>query len=148
MDDVDSEGLWVTRDGQRFPLREMSDGFRTVASLVVDLLKQIHDAFGDAAFPGDGEGLRGIRVPGVRFLPSRWRKPAPYRDTYSYSCAYAGGPTTRHIGGRPPRGEDSPLVRPYLVAEERRTVARRVLRIVGPSADIRTLPALRVGMTS
>ncbi|MDV9188646.1 AAA family ATPase [Streptomyces sp. SR27] len=65
VDDVDSEGLWVTRDGHRFPLREMSDGFRTVASLVVDLLKQIHDAFGDAAFPGDGEGLRVIRVPGV-----------------------------------------------------------------------------------
>ncbi|MFJ4906827.1 AAA family ATPase [Streptomyces sp. NPDC093249] len=65
VDDVDSEGLWVTRDGQRFPLREMSDGFRTVASLVVDLLKQIHDAFGEAAFPGDGEGLRTVRVPGV-----------------------------------------------------------------------------------
>ncbi|RSS36628.1 AAA family ATPase [Streptomyces sp. WAC08241] len=65
VDDVDSEGLWVTRDGQRFPLREMSDGFRTVASLVVDLLKQIHDAFGDAAFSGDREGPRLIRVPGV-----------------------------------------------------------------------------------
>ncbi|MGW0120237.1 AAA family ATPase [Streptomyces sp. NPDC003327] len=65
VDDVDSEGLWVTRDGQRFPLREMSDGFRTVASLVVDLLKQIHESFGDAAFPAEGEGLRAIRVPGV-----------------------------------------------------------------------------------
>lgn len=64
VDDVDSEGLWVTRDGQRFPLREMSDGFRTVASLVVDLLKQIHDAFGDAVFAGD-TGPRLLRVPGV-----------------------------------------------------------------------------------
>lgn len=43
--DVDSEGLWVERDGRRFPLREMSDGFRTVAALVVDILKQMHEAF-------------------------------------------------------------------------------------------------------
>ncbi|WP_404950064.1 AAA family ATPase [Streptomyces sp. ARC12] len=49
IDDVDSEGLWVKRDGHRFPLREMSDGFRTVAALVVDILKQVHDAFGDLA---------------------------------------------------------------------------------------------------
>ncbi|MEU8668149.1 AAA family ATPase [Streptomyces anulatus] len=47
IDDVDSDGLWVRRDGHRFPLREMSDGFRTVAALVVDILKQIQDAFGD-----------------------------------------------------------------------------------------------------
>ncbi|MER6081666.1 AAA family ATPase [Streptomyces sp. NPDC001833] len=65
VEDVDSEGLWVTRDGQRFPLRETSDGFRTVAALVVDILKQIHDAFGDAAFSGLGENS-GLRlVPGV-----------------------------------------------------------------------------------
>ncbi|EFE74635.1 ATP-binding protein [Streptomyces sp. HCCB10043] len=67
VEDVDSEGLWVTRDGHRYPLREMSDGFRTVAALVVDLLKQIHDAFGDDAFSGDdGEAGRSIlSVPGV-----------------------------------------------------------------------------------
>lgn len=45
--DVDSDGLWVRRDGHWFPLSEMSDGFRTVAALVVDILKQIQDAFGD-----------------------------------------------------------------------------------------------------
>ncbi|MGW7169762.1 AAA family ATPase [Streptomyces sp. NPDC054884] len=44
--DVDSDGLWVERQGSRFPMREMSDGFRTVAALVVDVLKQLHDAFG------------------------------------------------------------------------------------------------------
>ncbi|MDJ0463677.1 hypothetical protein [Streptomyces sp. H27-C3] len=41
-------------------------------------------------------------------------------DTYPYSCDYVGGPTVRRIGGRPTRGEDSLLVRPYLVAHERR----------------------------
>ncbi|WP_406470115.1 AAA family ATPase [Streptomyces hirsutus] len=44
---VDSEGLWVTHQGRRFPLREMSDGYRTVAALVVDILKQIYDAYGE-----------------------------------------------------------------------------------------------------
>ncbi|MFD6423150.1 AAA family ATPase [Streptomyces sp. NPDC060198] len=65
--DVDSEGLWVTRGGHRFPLREMSDGFRTVAALVVDLLKQIHDAFGDHALGrgGEDEGPSPLQVPGV-----------------------------------------------------------------------------------
>lgn len=63
--DVDSEGLWVTRGGHRFPLREMSDGFRTVAALVVDLLKQIHDTFGDHALGGGGDGPSPLQVPGV-----------------------------------------------------------------------------------
>ncbi|MCX4969475.1 MULTISPECIES: ATP-binding protein [unclassified Streptomyces] len=67
VEDVDSEGLWVSRDGHRFPLREMSDGFRTVAALVVDLLKQIHDTFGDVVFAGEGneDGPSPLHVPGV-----------------------------------------------------------------------------------
>lgn len=65
VEDVDSEGLWVARDGDRYPLREMSDGFRTVAALVVDLLKQIHDAFGDEAFGETGGGPSPLQVPGV-----------------------------------------------------------------------------------
>ncbi|MEU1495381.1 hypothetical protein ABZ456_34680 [Streptomyces sp. NPDC005776] len=63
--------------------------------------------------------------PLVRFLitgsrrrrPRGWGAPDPY--TYPYSCAYVAGPTTYRTGERPPRGEDSPLVRPYLVAHER-----------------------------
>ncbi|MEU2248820.1 AAA family ATPase [Streptomyces sp. NPDC019224] len=65
VEDVDSEGLWVTREGHRFPLREMSDGFRTVAALVVDLLKQIHDSFGDEAFHADEGRASLLHVPGV-----------------------------------------------------------------------------------
>ncbi|MFE9778627.1 AAA family ATPase [Streptomyces sp. NPDC005775] len=65
VEDVDSEGLWVTRDGHRFPLREMSDGFRTVAALVVDLLKQIHDSFGDEVFSADEDRPPPLHVPGV-----------------------------------------------------------------------------------
>jgi hypothetical protein len=46
IEDVNSDGLWVERAGHRFPLREMSDGYRTVAALVVDLLKQVYEAYG------------------------------------------------------------------------------------------------------
>ncbi|MEU4561590.1 AAA family ATPase [Actinoplanes sp. NPDC023936] len=62
--DVDSEGLWVERGAHRFPLREMSDGYRTIAALVVDLLKQFHDAYGrlDAAVT---DGVAVINAPGV-----------------------------------------------------------------------------------
>jgi hypothetical protein len=62
--EVNSEGLWVERGGHRFPLREMSDGYRTVAALVVDLLKQIHEAYGkfDA---GLVDGATVVNAPGV-----------------------------------------------------------------------------------
>ncbi|MFC4072092.1 AAA family ATPase [Actinoplanes subglobosus] len=62
--DVDSEGLWVERGGHRFPLREMSDGFRAVAALVVDLLKQLHDCYGglDVEY---ADGSPTVTAPGV-----------------------------------------------------------------------------------
>ncbi|WP_228771502.1 AAA family ATPase [Actinokineospora iranica] len=61
---VDSDGLWVRNGANRFPLREMSDGYRTVAALVVDLLKQINDAFG--SIPVDErDGIVAVTVPGV-----------------------------------------------------------------------------------
>ncbi|QCO97910.1 AAA family ATPase [Arthrobacter sp. 24S4-2] len=40
---IDSQGLWVqTPERNSFPLTELSDGYRTVAGLVLDLVKQIH----------------------------------------------------------------------------------------------------------
>ncbi|MEV0394530.1 AAA family ATPase [Polymorphospora rubra] len=61
---VDSDGLWVTKDGNRFPLREMSDGYRTVAALVVDLIKQIHEAYGELMAEST-DGKMTINAPGV-----------------------------------------------------------------------------------
>lgn len=60
VDDVTSDGLWVTCRGSRFPLRETSDGYRTVTALVVDLLKQIHDAYGELLVDGNA-----VTAPGV-----------------------------------------------------------------------------------
>ncbi|MEU5308375.1 hypothetical protein [Streptomyces sp. NPDC021562] len=52
-------------------------------------------------------------------LPARGRRrrrrpvvPLPYMCPYS--CPYVGRPTTYRRGEAPLRGEDSPLVRPYL----------------------------------
>jgi AAA domain, putative AbiEii toxin, Type IV TA system/AAA domain len=44
---VDSDGLWVSRDGSTFPLREMSDGYRAVTALVVDIVRQMAASYPD-----------------------------------------------------------------------------------------------------
>lgn len=62
--DVNSDGLWVTNGGNRFPLREMSDGYRSGAALVVDLIKQFHDCYGELHFEVR-DGIPMITAPGV-----------------------------------------------------------------------------------
>lgn len=62
---VDSEGLWVKRDGLSFPLEQVSDGYRTVAALVLDLLRCLHDAFGHLALERNDEGEPVCTLPGV-----------------------------------------------------------------------------------
>lgn len=61
---VDSDGLWVVSGGHRFPLREMSDGYRTVAALVVDLIKQIQEAYGTLEHKPTANGMA-LTAPGV-----------------------------------------------------------------------------------
>lgn len=39
---VDSGGLWVRHGGKTFPIREMSDGYRTVTALVLDIVRGIY----------------------------------------------------------------------------------------------------------
>lgn len=60
IDHVDSEGLWIVVGDHRFPLREMSDGYRTVVALVVDLLKQVHQTYGTLRVDG-----LAVTAPGV-----------------------------------------------------------------------------------
>ncbi|TKK83889.1 AAA family ATPase [Herbidospora galbida] len=49
VDRVDSDGLWARRDGRRIPMREMSDGYRAVTALVLDLVRQMSAAFPESA---------------------------------------------------------------------------------------------------
>lgn len=42
---VDSDGLWIRQNDDEVPLRQMSDGYRTVTALVVDIIRQMSVAF-------------------------------------------------------------------------------------------------------
>ncbi|MFK0049971.1 AAA family ATPase [Streptomyces sp. NPDC090741] len=64
---VNADGLWVSKDGQKkpFPLREMSDGYRTVAALVLDLVRQIHTVHGPLETLPTPSGGVAVQAPGV-----------------------------------------------------------------------------------
>jgi len=70
VDDVDSEGMWIRRGDQRFPLDEMSDGYRAVAALVVDLVRSLYESYGVRPETGglvtwNDDGKPTIELPGV-----------------------------------------------------------------------------------
>ncbi|WP_306325147.1 AAA family ATPase [Streptomyces venezuelae] len=65
---VTSEGLWVSPSGfpeRAYPLREMSDGFRTVASLVLDIVRQLQNTYGTLNAGTNDAGQPVIRMPGI-----------------------------------------------------------------------------------
>ena len=64
---VDSAGLWVSARGSksRFPLAEVSDGYRTMAALVLDLIRQIHAAYGQVRTQPLERGGTAVTAPGV-----------------------------------------------------------------------------------
>jgi energy-coupling factor transporter ATP-binding protein EcfA2 len=70
---VDSEGLWAKRDGQTIPLRELSDGYRTVTALVLDLVRQVSQMF-------PKELLSWTIARDDRLRPSEGPKPRPVID--------------------------------------------------------------------
>lgn len=43
---IDSEGLWARQGSVRLPLQELSDGYRTIAALVMDIVRQLERSFG------------------------------------------------------------------------------------------------------
>lgn len=61
---VDTDGLWIHRDGHTFPLKQVSDGYRTVAALVVDLVRHLHQAYPRLLISRGPHGLECQR-PGV-----------------------------------------------------------------------------------
>ncbi|MET9108973.1 AAA family ATPase [Streptomyces zhihengii] len=63
---VTSDGLWVRMPGRKaFPLRELSDGYRSVAALVLDIVRQIHAAYGHLRIEDKEGGGAVILQPGV-----------------------------------------------------------------------------------
>ncbi|RFU41244.1 AAA family ATPase [Actinomadura logoneensis] len=62
---VDSAGLWVRQaDGREMPLRRMSDGYRTVGALVVDIVRRMHASFGTLEIE-ERDGVPTLPYPGV-----------------------------------------------------------------------------------
>ena len=61
---VDSEGLWVQRDGSTIELRELSDGYRVALALVLDLIRHMEDAYGRVDW-GENAGQVFVDMPGV-----------------------------------------------------------------------------------
>ncbi|MER6206571.1 AAA family ATPase [Streptomyces sp. NPDC001642] len=68
---VDSDGMWLRRqgdsgpEGSRIELRRMSDGQRTVIALVLDIVRQMHAAYGVLAFEQLDDGTVVLPHPGV-----------------------------------------------------------------------------------
>ncbi|MEV7216858.1 AAA family ATPase [Kitasatospora cineracea] len=65
---VTADGLWVRErgdQGQEFPLREMSDGYRTVVALALDIVRQMHHTYNILAIEPTPTGGHAITNPGV-----------------------------------------------------------------------------------
>ncbi|MFJ1752703.1 AAA family ATPase [Kitasatospora sp. NPDC088134] len=66
---VTADGLWVSDSRQPdldgFPLEEMSDGYRSVSALVLDIVRQLHDTYGGLPTRVDAGGSTVVLSPGV-----------------------------------------------------------------------------------
>jgi len=62
--EVNSDGLWVEQHGVKLLLTEISDGYRTVAALVMDLVRQLHATYPDFNLV-EQSGRRVVPYPGV-----------------------------------------------------------------------------------
>jgi hypothetical protein len=57
---IDSDALWVNQHGALLPLSDLSDGYRTTAALVMDIVRHLHRSFGDLSLQAElgGDGPR------------------------------------------------------------------------------------------
>ncbi|MEW2326103.1 AAA family ATPase [Streptomyces griseoincarnatus] len=66
---ITADGLWVSELGvaakNQFPLREMSDGYRTVAALVLDIVRHMYAAYGRLTTGPTPDGGTAILEPGI-----------------------------------------------------------------------------------
>lgn len=62
---VDSDGLWIYRDGVTLPLEHVSDGYRTVTALVVDLARRLQATYGSLRLTDSADGHLACPLPGV-----------------------------------------------------------------------------------
>lgn len=68
VEEIDSNGLWVNQNGVRLSLDGLSDGYRTMAALVMDIVRHLHRTFGELRIEPatDGEGsFERVLHPGI-----------------------------------------------------------------------------------
>jgi hypothetical protein len=53
VDRVDSHGLWMIRDGVSLPHTQLSDGYKAVTALVLDIVRHLEDTFGPLRLKDD-----------------------------------------------------------------------------------------------
>ncbi|HVT09057.1 MAG TPA: AAA family ATPase [Polyangia bacterium] len=62
---VDSDGLWVSQSGTTLPLRELSDGYRVSVALVLDIVRQLFECYGEFPLLTTSGGDLAVQLPGV-----------------------------------------------------------------------------------
>jgi predicted ATPase len=65
VEDVDSDGLWIRRGGERQLLHAVSDGYRTVAALVLDMVRHLYGCYGGDLTFEEMNGHWACALPGV-----------------------------------------------------------------------------------
>lgn len=65
VDRVDADGLWVRRGDHTSALSELSDGYRTVTALVLDLVRQVFSLEEEGAYGYSESGVPAVFVSGV-----------------------------------------------------------------------------------
>jgi hypothetical protein len=63
--DVDSDGLWLRQAGARLPLQDLSDGYRTMIALVLDIVRHMQACYGEVPVSENSNGHMSVDLPGV-----------------------------------------------------------------------------------
>ncbi|MBZ4413733.1 AAA family ATPase [Myxococcus sp. XM-1-1-1] len=61
---IDSEGLWVAQGNSELPLRELSDGYRVIVALVLDIVRLLQQCYGELPVKNNNGHLE-VDLPGV-----------------------------------------------------------------------------------
>jgi AAA domain, putative AbiEii toxin, Type IV TA system len=61
---VDSRGLWLEQSGLDLTIHDLSDGYRTVIALILDIARQMHECYGKLPWVA-GQDRLAVNLPGV-----------------------------------------------------------------------------------
>jgi hypothetical protein len=61
---VNSRGLWLEQSGIELTLHDLSDGYRTVIALILDIARQMHECYGELPWVA-GQNRLAVDLPGV-----------------------------------------------------------------------------------